>query len=221
MEKQTWLDKLMKFINMAGNAILMNLLFLAACLPVVTIGQAWCALLTAIRYNIRGGRWFEGFKFGFKTRFWRGIICWCICAPVCLFFFGEMSNAIRGDNIVDMLVTGVFFAFPCTVTVSLLILNVYIPTSVNEWTKNAINLFCRPLELLASAALFWAPVIIGLLWSIVQLTYWAIIVLAVYYTLAALVSTMLLKNVLVQFLLDARANGTLIAEEGANAKSAE
>lgn len=218
MQKQTWVDKLMKFINMAGNAILMNLLFLAACLPVVTIGQAWCALLTAIRYNIRGDGWFAGFKFGFKTRFWRGIICWCICLPVCLFFFREMNYAILGGDLVDMLVTGLFFAFPCTVTVSLLILNVYIPTSVNEWTKNAINLFCRPLELLISAALFWAPVIVGLLWSIMQLTHWALIVLAVYYTMAALVSTMLLKNVLIRFLLEARANGTLIADESAQAK---
>lgn len=217
MQKTTWVDKVLKFVNMAGNAIMMNLLFLLACLPVVTIGQAWCALLTAIRYNIRGDSWFAGFKFGYKTRFWRGLISWCICLPVCMFFINDMNFALKGGNIANILVTGLFLSFAAMVTVSLLILNVYIPTSVNEWTKNALNLFCRPLELFASAALFWAPVIVGLLWSIMQLTHWAIIVLAVYYTLAALVSTMLLKNVLIRFLLDARANGTLIAEEGANA----
>ena len=221
MQKQTWTDKLMKFINMAGNAIMMNLLFLIACLPVITIGQAWCALLTAIRYNIRGESWFAGFKFGFKTRFWRGIISWCFCLPVCMFFFNDLNFAIKGGNLVDIFVTALFFAFAAMATFSMQILNVYIPTTVNQWIKNTINLFCRPLELLISAGLFWAPVIIGLLWSIVQLTYWAIIVLAVYYTMVALISTMLLKNALIRFLLEARAEGTLIAEEGANAKNEE
>ena len=52
-------SKIMKLVNLAGTAIMVNLLFLLACIPVVTIGQAFSALLTAIRYQIRGDRWID------------------------------------------------------------------------------------------------------------------------------------------------------------------
>ena len=65
MEKPTMLEKIGKAINYAGNTVMMNLLFLVACLPIVTIGQAWCGLLTAVRYQIRGDKWTAGFKKGF------------------------------------------------------------------------------------------------------------------------------------------------------------
>ena len=200
---------------MAGNAILMNLLFLVACIPVVTIAQAWCGLLTAIRYNIRGDGWFAGFKFGFKTRFWRGTICWIICLPVCLYFFAELNHALLQNDILHIVAAGLFFAFVAMVTMSFQILNVYIPTNINQWIKNALNFFRHPLELLAAAAMFWAPLGVALLWDVSIFFQFAIVVVAVYYTLAALVSTMLCKKPLLEFLLAARADGTLIAEEGA------
>ena len=215
MEKQGWPEKVMKFINMAGTAILMNMLFLVACLPIVTIGQAWCALLTAIRYNIRGDGWFEGFKFGYKTRFWRGIISWIICLPVCFFFFNDLNLSIQHQNIANIVISGLFFAMAAMVTMSLQLLNVYIPTSVNQWIKNAVNFFRSPLELLTAAAMFWLPAIVALLWDFSLFYQLAIIVVAVYYTLSALVGTMVCKNALVGFLLEARADGTLIADESA------
>lgn len=215
MEKQTWTDKVMKFVNMAGTAILMNLLFLVACLPIVTIGQAWCALLTAIRYNIRGDSWFDGFKFGYKTRFWRGIIVWCICLPVCYFFMRDVNFALQDGNVPNLVVSGLFFTFFAMLTTSFLMLNVYIPTSVNQWIKNALNFFSHPLELLAGAVLFWLPAVVVFLWDAFLFYQLAIIFVAVYCTLSALISTMLMKNPLIQFLLQAREDGTLIAEEGA------
>ena len=48
-EKQNWTDKLSNAITLAGTAILMNLTFLVASLPLVTIGPAWCGLMSAIR----------------------------------------------------------------------------------------------------------------------------------------------------------------------------
>jgi len=214
-EKQNWTEKLGKFITMAGNAILMNLLFLAACLPVVTIGPAWCALLSAIRYNIRGDSWFQGFKFGYKTRFWRSLISWCICLPVCMFFLNDVNNALAAGSISAVVISCLFFAMAAMVTSSLLILNVYIPTDFNNWFKNAVNFFRHPLELLGAAVLFWAPVLIALLWNMMTFLQLIMIFIAVYFTLAALCSTMLLKNGLLRFLTEARAEGILLAEEGA------
>ena len=49
MEKPTLIEKIGNVISIAGNAILMNLLFLLASLPIVTMGQAWCGLLTQIQ----------------------------------------------------------------------------------------------------------------------------------------------------------------------------
>jgi hypothetical protein len=41
-----------------------------------------------------------------------------------------------------------------------------------------------------------------------------VILAATYFTLAAVCGTMVLKDPLIDFLIDARADGTLIAEEG-------
>ena len=55
--------------------------------------------------------------------------------------------------------------------------------------------------------------LLGLLWF--ELFYYtAMVFLAVYFPLAALVTTMLLKDTLVQYLVVARADGSLLAEEG-------
>ena len=48
-EKPTILEKIGRVLSIAGNAVLMNLLFLLCCIPVVTIGQAWSGLLSAVR----------------------------------------------------------------------------------------------------------------------------------------------------------------------------
>lgn len=223
-QKETLFEKIGRIINMAGTAVLMNLLFLVSCLPIVTIGQAWCALVSAIRYNIRGDSWFEGYKKGFKTRFWRGTISWVIMLAVAAYLMLDLNHAVyQGFYVAEEVVTAyiapligaaIMFALAGMLTVSLLMLNVYIPTKPMDWIRNAVNMiFKYPLQLLVAAALFWLPVLLGVLWfSIFYMV--ALIFIAVYFTLAALGATMILKEPLVDYLIDARANGTLIAEEG-------
>ena len=91
--------------------------------------------------------------------------------------------------------------------------------------KFAVDMiFKAPLELLAAAVLFWVPFALpvvvlkfGVLYDMLSLS--VIICVAIYFTLAAVVGTLALKNALIHYLLDARANGTLIADEGKKAKS--
>lgn len=228
-EKQTWMDKFGNVVTMVGTAILMNLMFLVACIPIVTIGPAWCGLLSSIRYNIRGDGWFAGFKAGFCTRFWRSLICWCIGLLMCLYFFTDLNYGIlllneQGltvESVTGCLIPGLFFAMTAMLTDALLILNVYIPTSVNNWLKNGVNFFRHPVNLFVSAALFWLPVIIALLWDMVIFLHVIMIVVAVYFTLVGVGSTILMKDDLIGFLLEARRNGTLTAEEGSQAAAAE
>ena len=84
-EKETLIEKIGKILTKVGTAVMMNLLFLVCSLPIVTMGQAWCGLMSALRYQIRGDSWWDGFKFGFKTRFLRGTVAWCALLAVGLF----------------------------------------------------------------------------------------------------------------------------------------
>ncbi len=230
-QKETLYEKLGRIITMAGTAVLMNLLFLVSCLPIITIGQAWCALASAIRYNIRGDSWWEGYKNGFKTRFLRGTIAWCCILVAAVYLMGDLnhtvyqafyvSETVATQNIGPMIAAAVMFTIMGMLSVSLLILNVYIPTRPMEWIRNAVDmLFKFPLQLLGAAVLFWLPPVLGVLWfSIFYMA--ALVFVAVYFTLAALGATMLLKEPLVHYLLNARANGTLLAEEGKRTEQTE
>lgn len=213
-KNKTLLDKLLAVLNMAGNAVMMNLLFLVCCIPVVTIGQSWCALMSAIRYNIRGEKWFTGFKVGFKTRFWRGTIAWTVMLLLNVHMLLDLRYAYAEGYTVQLIASSLIFCLTSMVTSALMALNVYIPTSVGNWINNATAMvFKAPLVLLGAAVIFWLPALLALLWFEVFF-YGVMIFLAVYYTVAALGTTMLLKGTLLQYLLAARADGTLLAEEG-------
>ena len=221
-EKETIIDKLGKFITMAGNAILMNLLFLVACIPVITIGQAWCGLMGAIRYNIRGEKWIVGFKVGFKTRFFRGTLVWIVGLLAAVFFMWDMNAALATGDTVTLIASSLMFAFVTMLLHAALTLNVYVYTNVSTWLKNAVDLlFKTPLQLLLSAAMFWMPILgvlvlmpddPGVIYLVLE---FSLVFLCVYYTLAALVTTMALKGGLLDTLLTCRAEGLIIAEEGA------
>lgn len=212
-EKSTAMEKFSKVITLAGTAILMNLLFLVACLPVVTIGQAWAGLASALRYQIRGDKWFAGFQVGYKNRFWRGILAWCIMLPVNAFMLSDVNDALAQGAVIPLIFAGLMFLLTAGLTVSLLMMNVYIPTKVGDWITNSVNMvFKAPLQLAVSAFVFAFPVMSLLLWFDI-FYYAAMVFLAAYYTVAALVVTMLLKQPLIHYLLDARAKGILLTDD--------
>lgn len=220
-KKDTLLDKVSKVITVAGTAIMMNLLFLVACIPVVTAGQAWCGLLGAIRYNVRGEGWLKGFWVGFKTRWIRGTVVWLLGLFAVLFLLNDMRVAQlaleAGDLAAWMPMIGSCVAFAAVVMVlmSALCLNVYIPTDIMTWTRNMVNLLFKGFfGLLAGAGMFWAPIVVFCLydgWIIYELV---MVLLCAYFALTGYVTTVLMKNPLTWFLLQARIDGTLTAEEG-------
>lgn len=222
-KKDNLIDKLGKLINVAGTAIMMNLLFLVACIPVVTIGQAWCGLMGAIRYNIRGESWLKGFWVGFKTRWVRGTVAWLVGLTAAAFLLFDMGNArvqmaegVEG-SMLALIGSGVAFAVVAMTLMSALCLNVYIPTSVLNWLRNTVSLlFKGPLGLLVGGGMLWAPaVVFCLVQNAVGLLYELVTVfVCVYFALAAYATTALMKEPLTYFLVQARADGTLTAEEG-------
>lgn len=214
-EKRTFLDKVNDVITKVGTVIMMNLLFLAACIPVVTIGQAWCGLLSALRYQIRGDKWLDGFKHGYKTRFLRGTIAWCITLVLCGITLSDFWTYINGGAALPaVIVSGVMLLLVMMMSVSLLVLNVYIPTDVGNWLRNAVNMiFKAHIWLVLAAVAMWLPLLLATFWNeVFYLT--LMIYFAAYYALAALLMTLVLKDSLLDFLIQAREDGTLTAEEG-------
>ena len=214
-KKESLFEKFSRVITVAGTAIMMNLLFLVACLPVVTIGQAWCGLMGAIRYNIRGDSWLKGFWVGVKTRWIRGSIAWILGLGAALFLLNDIMVALSQNAIVPLIGSCVMFALAVMLLMSALCLNVYIPTDVMTWIRNIVNLLFKGFfGLLVGAGMFWAPVVVFCLvdgWIIYEL---AMVFVCAYFALTAFVTTALMKDPLTCFLLQARADGTLTAEEG-------
>ena len=216
----SFMGKIGKLISMLSTAVLMNACFLVCCLPVVTIGPAWCGLMSAIRYNVRGEKWFEGFKIGFKTRFLRSLLIG-IAAGVFLFitmmdalanftvYMGGQSTALM-PTIMSFLV----FAMVSMLLQSLLTLNVYIHTEAGVWLRNGVDIIRKaPLQVLLSGVLPWVPVFLALILPDLFMQIF-VVWICIYFALCALGTTMLLKDALLLKLVESRANGTLLSEEG-------
>lgn len=214
-EKTSMTDKLFKVVTLTGTAVLINLMFLIFSIPIVTIGPAWCGLMTALRYNIRGDGWFRGFLDGFKRRFWRSLVAWLIGLPAVLYLLNDIQNALTQEALMPTIAACVMLAFVSVMLHSALTLNVYIPTSVSNWLRNTVNLGLKGFpKVLVGAVLFWGPVLIFCFvsgWLVYEL---ALVLLFAYYAVCGLVTTMLLKGNLIDILVDARVDGTLTAEEG-------
>ena len=213
------MEKLGRILSMAGNAIMMNLLFLLSCLPVVTMGAAWNALFSAIRYNVRGEKWFEGFKFGFKIRFWRSLLGWTLmlvlnAITILDFTAYLMVDAYSVEGVVRLVASGVMMLLSTGFTGALILLNVYVPTSVSNWLRNAVNLvFKAPLQLALVGALMWFPLLLAML-AYEFFYYFVMVFVVAYFVLAALGITMLMKQPLLDCLIEARTEGILTSEEG-------
>ena len=217
MEKETILDKITKVVTIAGNFIMMNVLFLLAALPIVTMGQAWTALMTAIRYNIRGDKWLDGFKEGYKTRFLRGVLSWLLMLVLtAIMLFDVMTytavEAFSVELVIRLVMSCLMFALVAGFTVALLLLNVYIPTDTGRWISNAASMvFKAPLLLAIAGVALWLPLLLAIFYY--NIFYYCIMIfVAAYFTLAALAITLLMKETLIHYLLEARANGTLLGD---------
>ncbi len=215
---------LLRNVGVLGSSVLVGILMIVAMLPMALIGQFICGLLSGVRYNIRGEKWFTGFKKGFKTRFWRGTIAWTLLMFVNMYMILDVQYAylavINGKDawgdgyLIQLIFASVILAATTMLTTSLLVLNVYIPTPIGRWIESAANMvFKAPLQLLAAAAAFWFPVLLGFLRFDI-FWYSLIAFIAFYFSLAAFAATVALKNTLIDYLVAARADGVLLAEEG-------
>ncbi len=212
MENPTTFQKIMGFVNKAGNMVMLNLLFLVSCIPVVTIGPAWKGLYSAVRYSIRRESWFEGYKAGFKHKFLRTAVGFSFGLAALGYsgyqFIWALLETVRlpgWDMALPLLIHGLFFLTALTVTTAMVPTGLYFESDVNTWLMNAWDLLLHaPLQVIAAGVLMWAPVVILLFFP--GYGYMALIVfLAIYFVLTAVVNTALLKNPLIRILNRIRA----------------
>lgn len=205
MEKRQLADsKLWKFINFAGNAIGLNLMFMIVCLPVITIGPAMCGLYSGVRYMIRGDGWFGGFWAGFRTRFVRTSIAGMVSAAAMAYMlvnFNAAFNFYRDNGSMVLMITfGVMMVLPAMIIASLWPLNIYIPYNTADWLRNTVSLvFQAPLPVLATAVLMFAPVILVLYFTTLAF-YGCLVIISVYFAVVTFVSSLLYKDDLVRLL---------------------
>jgi len=194
-----------KILEVTSNAVMVNLVFLLCCIPIVTIGQAWCGLYSAIRFAIRGEGWFTGFKEGFKTRFLRGTVAWTICLVANLYMIANVLSMLyyQEEGYLTMVVMYcLFLLLALMFTGALIPINLYIPSSKLQWIKNAITLtFTSPLQMIAVAVLMWIPaglLIWFFLYGFLDPFFFLMVFLLAYFSVCVLVATILLKDPLIK-----------------------
>ncbi len=199
-------SKVMKYVNLAGTAVMLNLLFLLACVPVVTIGPALCGLYSGVRYMIRDDGPVRGFWEGFKTNFLRmtitGIVFTAIMVYFAIMINGAYNTWIEHGVFRDIVVYSIPAIVPMLLLTALVALNIYVPYDVTDWLRNGVNLvFKAPLWVLLSAILLVAPVVC-LLWATDIFILAIVIFVGFWFAITAFVSTLLLKDGLVDLLLE-------------------
>ena len=203
-------SRVMKFVNFAGTAIMLNLLFLLGCIPVVTIGPSLCGLYSGVRYMIRGDGAARGYWEGFRTRFVRMMIAGVIFTAIAAYFVIMINSAyntwLEYGVYSDILLFAVPAMVPMMLLCALVPLNVYIPYGVTDWLRNGVNLICKaPVWVLLSACLLSAP-IACVFWLPEIAVFSTVCLVGFWFTMMSFVSTMFLKNGLIDLLEEYREN---------------
>lgn len=188
-----------KGVNLAGTAIMINLAFLICCLPVVTIGPAFCGMYSALRYVVRGDGWFTGFAAGIKKNFIRnaliGSVLLIMIVDMAINFNKALGYYLESSDYMPLVIYSVGLLPLLTVFSALWPLNVFIPyESGTDWLKDTLTLLVKaPLQMIIVSALMLLPV--ALILYIPDIGFMMLIVfLGIYYALIGFASILLLKK---------------------------
>jgi len=215
VEKKKITDtKFWSLYTLAGNGIMVNLMFLICSIPLVTIGPAWCGLYSSLRFAIRGEPWATGFKEGIRTRFLRMMVAWTVLmvlildmAVRILYMVDDVMNGVATlESSLPMLIAcGLLLLIAIMYTASLILLNVYIPTSVMQWLKNGVTLtFTSPIQMVIIGVLMWVP-LVAILYFGFEFFMLIMVFVALYFTVVVLIATMLMKDALIKIKLEMEA----------------
>lgn len=230
---------LWRIITVTGEAITLNLLFLAACLPTVifavlkvvfsnlifdllffasfiTVGPAVCGLFSALRYFLRGDGWFRGFKAGYKTNILQ-MMAVSLFGSAFILYMGDIVFAIANNfekkALGALIPNSVILALAIAFVTSCIVYNVFFPRRlIDLLTESASFVFKAPLQLLITGVLLWAPVFVSIAY-LSQVLPFVLVFMALYFSVAAAIGIGLLKEPLIKVLTKKRESGELPPNE--------
>lgn len=191
-----------QFLDRIGPMILLNALFLLCCIPVVTIGPAWCGLYQGIRSFAKGEKWFPGFWQGFRTKFlstalistvFHGFVLYILYNTICIGYY-QMEGFL-----VPLIASCLMAALALMVTATLFPLRVYIPTDTAQWLRNCVTMATQaPLQSLLIGVLMFLPPVLLVCFAF-SMSFLILAIIAFYYSATALIATLIFRKSLLRF----------------------
>ena len=187
------------FLDRIAPMVVMNLLFFVLCLPLVTIGPAWCGLYSGIRYAVRGDKWLPGFWEGFRNRFFSTALISTLCHIFVIYLLYN-TISIGYYQIEGFLIPLIFSIFVVALALMLTgcmyVLQVYHPTSPRQWMKDAVDLVIEmPWQSLLIGILMFLPAVLLTCFAL-SISLLILAMVTCYYSLVALIATILFRKTL-------------------------
>ena len=84
-------NPLVKLLCMIGNLVILNLLFLMACIPVITIGDSFCALYFSLMHGMRdeSSSYVRDFFTALRVNFKKATLTWLMCLVFIFLLYGD------------------------------------------------------------------------------------------------------------------------------------
>ena len=193
-------SKLMHYLGLFADMIIVNILFLICCIPIITIGPALSGLYASMRQlankeddNSNVKAFFKGFVNGFSQI--------CVANLIMMVIEGILAYTIL--MCLYYADTGVFmhWLYPTIIAVPVLILHSLIPVFHSQFSCTFSQLFrnvwilmlTHPLHALISAILFWIPPVLFLFAPALFIRA-TMILLTLYFSLSAYAIVLLFRK---------------------------
>lgn len=189
-------SRFMQSLRLLFDYMASNLVFVAFCIPVFTIGSAHVALYTAIRYMHKGQPWLRPFWETFKTSLKRPTIVWMVCLPILYLFTGLLftisSFGLEGSTSAIVCAAIVVGVVACVASMACLLYSRFEMTAKELFRNSLVMIIANPIQAVLGAALVWAPVAIFLLvpWLFLEIAFYLIII---YFSVASAIFAWLMR----------------------------
>ena len=191
-----------QFLDRIGPMVLLNALFLLCCIPLFTIGAAWCGLYQGIRNFAKGEKWFPGFWQGFRSKFLSTALIGAVFHIFDLYFLYNTISIgyYQMDGfLVPLIASCLMTGFALMVTAALFPLRVYAPTDTAQWLRNSVSLATQaPLQSLLIGTLMFLPPVLLVCFTF-SMSFLVLAIIAFYYSGVALTATLLYRKKLLPF----------------------
>lgn len=193
-------SKLMHYLGLFADMIIVNILFLLCCVPIITIGPALSGLYASMRQlankeddNSNVKAFFKGFVNGFSQI--------CVANLIMMVIEGILAYTIL--MCLSYADTGVFmhWLYPTIIAVPVLIFHSLIPAFHSQFSCTFSQLFrnvwilmlTHPLHALISAILFWIPLVL-FIFALALFIRATMILLTLYFSLSAYAIVLLFRK---------------------------